>query len=166
MRTPPGECIDCGCPAPTWSKRCYQCQTISNSALGAVARACTGVSVAGGAIQIGLPATLYAVGVADDSASPVKFGTSNNPAARLKGLQIGCPYHLELIGVIPSRRGTEKLVHRYLHASRIHGEWFCRTQRTREVIELILSGSHDKLLAQIQLRRTVNQQLILQKAKS
>lgn len=83
----------------------------------------------------------YCIGIAADHLSAVKFGVSNCPGARLLSLQTGSPVQLELIGVVDGSRHLERMVHRYLVADRIHGEWFRRSTRTKELVELVRAGS-------------------------
>jgi hypothetical protein len=56
--------------------------------------------------------------------SPVKIGfTTNNPEARLSGLQTGSPIKLKVLGSVPSVGKGEKLLHAIFEKSRLHGEW-------------------------------------------
>lgn len=59
-------------------------------------------------------------------ANCVKIGISNNPEKRLKGLQTGFPYSLEIIKTIRSSnvRDLERRVHGSLDDYRLNGEWF------------------------------------------
>lgn len=59
----------------------------------------------------------------------VKIGHSANPTERLKKLQTGSPYRLELMGVVPCRslkhsQYVEARAHEYFKKNRRGGEWF------------------------------------------
>jgi hypothetical protein len=60
---------------------------------------------------------------------PVKIGFTRSLASRLKTVQTGMPYKLELIAAVmmPTRdlaRGLERGLHELLRAHAMHGEWF------------------------------------------
>lgn len=57
----------------------------------------------------------------------IKVGRSSNPEARLNELQVGSPYHLRIICVVPESGDREKEIHAILYQYRIrqrNGEWF------------------------------------------
>jgi hypothetical protein len=59
----------------------------------------------------------------------VKIGKSRDPKARLKELQTGSPYPLDILGTIKCRDQShadrlEKELHRYFATYRKNGEWF------------------------------------------
>lgn len=56
--------------------------------------------------------------------TPVKIGTSRNPAQRLSDLQIGSPVPLLLLWRTPGTRELERMLHDYFVHYRTHGEWF------------------------------------------
>jgi hypothetical protein len=60
---------------------------------------------------------------------PVKIGISENPAARIRSLQTGCPRPIELFWCMEfqSRGGAlraERAAHHALGDARLVGEWF------------------------------------------
>lgn len=56
--------------------------------------------------------------------TPVKIGTSRNPAQRLADLQVGSPVPLSLLWKTPGTRELERMLHDYFVHYRSHGEWF------------------------------------------
>lgn len=69
---------------------------------------------------------LYAIGKEE---GPIKLGISRNPEARVRELQCGCPFKLELLLVTPlsSRESAAKEevnVHDLFAGHHLHGEWF------------------------------------------
>lgn len=53
-----------------------------------------------------------------------KVGTARDPQKRLQMLQVGCPFHLQLVAVIPGGRKEERRIHAALYEGRARGEWF------------------------------------------
>ncbi len=62
---------------------------------------------------------------------PIKIGTAKNVTSRLKGIAGACPDRLSIIATIPGGRTLEQRIHRALHRSRRHFEWFNPTQEVR-----------------------------------
>lgn len=60
------------------------------------------------------------------SSGPIKIGSSLDPRARLRALQIGSPVRLRLMAVVPCSPAQvqEMELHRRFGALRSHGEWF------------------------------------------
>lgn len=59
----------------------------------------------------------------------IKIGKSKDPKARMRELQTGSPYPLDIVGTIRCRDGNhatrlEKELHRYFAEYRMGGEWF------------------------------------------
>lgn len=54
----------------------------------------------------------------------VKIGWSQDVDARIRSLQTGCPYQIEVINVIATAPEMERRIHGWLSQYRIHGEWF------------------------------------------
>ena len=59
----------------------------------------------------------------------IKVGMTRNVEKRLETLQIGNPYELKILAVIPCTsdkraRRTEREVHKYFDHLRVRGEWF------------------------------------------
>ena len=61
---------------------------------------------------------------------PIKVGYSKNPSKRLKQLQTGCPYKLNLLFTIPGNKKKEAELHyqfrflQYTGDEPLKGEWF------------------------------------------
>ncbi len=70
------------------------------------------------------PAFLYAVRVADDDYSPVKFGISVSPDERFRKLQTGMAYKMVTLALVSGGRALELAIHRLLQPWNTHGEWF------------------------------------------
>ena len=69
----------------------------------------------------------------------VKVGEARDTQARLSGLQVGCPYELELIGTIRGRFETEFSIHDTLAPYRVRGEWFRWCDEVRLAIAAYLA---------------------------
>lgn len=55
----------------------------------------------------------------------VKIGhTVNNVKGRLVSLQVGCPFDLEILGIVDGNKNTEKQLHKKFDEYWIRGEWF------------------------------------------
>ena len=68
----------------------------------------------------------------------VKIGFSTYPEDRMKQLQTGCPFELELFGVIKGSVKEEKTLHRKYSKYRINGEWFKIDGELKDYLELFL----------------------------
>ena len=64
----------------------------------------------------------------------VKFGHAKNPEKRLSVLKTGSPVPLKLLAKVNWHDSNEFLIHRFLSASRVNGEWF---KATSEVVDLV-----------------------------
>lgn len=53
-----------------------------------------------------------------------KVGYSDNLGKRIKTLQTGCPWPIEVLNDIPSDQDTERMLHMWLKNFRVCGEWF------------------------------------------
>lgn len=53
-----------------------------------------------------------------------KIGFSHKPHARMRELQTGCPYRLELMSVWECSGIYERKLHNYFADYRLEGEWF------------------------------------------
>ncbi|NEO59297.1 MAG: GIY-YIG nuclease family protein [Moorea sp. SIO4G2] len=62
--------------------------------------------------------------VADTQHNVCKIGVSLDPIQRLKSLQGGYPWILELLGTIPGGGKREVALHKLFHTHRLEGEWF------------------------------------------
>ena len=68
----------------------------------------------------------------------IKFGyTSKDPKYRLSELQIGSPFHLELVAVCRGDQKAETWIHWRLFRAKAHhrGEWFNDCEEARIIIE-------------------------------
>lgn len=73
-----------------------------------------------------MSAFIYVIGHVD---GPVKVGVSNNPAARIKELQVGCHFTLQLMYQRQCKSRSEafrreKEFHAVYAEQRMSGEWF------------------------------------------
>lgn len=69
---------------------------------------------------------IYVIGRDD---GPVKVGISDNPGARVLGLQTGCPFHLSLLATFQFEdrivaHKEEQFFHRCYREQQLVGEWF------------------------------------------
>ena len=65
-----------------------------------------------------------------------KIGYSYNPDNRLKELQTGNPYHLELITTVPGDISIEKDIHSKFNHLKLKGEWFNYTQEIKDYFKV------------------------------
>jgi hypothetical protein len=65
----------------------------------------------------------------------IKVGRADNPSKRLKELQVGNPYILELRMVLDNAGRYEFLFHRELSNIEHNGEWFKITNESRIIIK-------------------------------
>lgn len=55
---------------------------------------------------------------------PIKVGSSADPSARLRDMQVGRADELKILGEMPGGQKTERRLHRLLAPTKIRGEWF------------------------------------------
>jgi hypothetical protein len=72
----------------------------------------------------------------------IKFGRANNLARRLKELETGCPYELDVLAVADWPDGQESAIHSYLSETRVKLEWFMDSARAQEVIGFLNDKEH------------------------
>lgn len=78
---------------------------------------------------------VYFVGIGKPYTTHVKIGfTSKNPFARMKDLQTGCPFVMEMLGYILGNMEHESELHRVLAEYRQTGEWFEYSDYVRQII--------------------------------
>lgn len=79
--------------------------------------------------------------------SRIKIGHAVNVVARVRELQIGCPFPLTLIGTLPGTVALERHWHRAFEADLAHGEWFHATPELvgRIGAEVVLAISKQEL---------------------
>jgi hypothetical protein len=82
----------------------------------------------------------YFVRAGDDG--PVKIGWSVHPKKRLAELQVGNPYPLEIVGMIPGNRGLEGDLHHIFAEWRLTGEWF---EAEADGLAELIDFSHTRL---------------------
>lgn len=59
---------------------------------------------------------------------PVKIGTSNDPARRLRQVMDWVPFDLRILAAAPGGFLTEAYLHHKFHAARLRREWFAPTE--------------------------------------
>lgn len=64
-----------------------------------------------------------------------KIGFTKNPLNRLKQVQTGCPYKLEIVLVINGSVKVEKALHRKYKKFKTNGEWFLFRGELKESIQ-------------------------------
>lgn len=57
-------------------------------------------------------------------ANRIKIGHSFSPKDRLRAIQTGCPFPVEILATWPGSQELERRIHRYLSQFRQVGEWF------------------------------------------
>lgn len=89
----------------------------------------------------------------------VKVGrTSGHPSTRIAQLQTGCPFPIELIGLIFGDSGREAKLHSQFSHLRACGEWFRAEPELLTCIDALLDSQNDRLKAE---RETLSEQLEL-----
>lgn len=83
-------------------------------------------------------AWIYFIG--NREAKTVKIGKSRSLMRRLKSLQNSSPVDLKLYAAVLAEEDVEKLLHKYLHKSRKHGEWFNWTGEIESIIRTVAAG--------------------------
>jgi hypothetical protein len=80
---------------------------------------------------------------ADHPGFPIKIGfTRERNKAREKYLQVGCPYPIVVLGMIPGRCADERRLHRKFAAQRLEGEWFARSEELMKMIGAVSADDH------------------------
>lgn len=73
-------------------------------------------------------AALYLIKGSHAGETWYKIGRAVDPASRFSNIQVGCPFDLELLSIIPCKRrnapNLERELHGILDMYRIRGEWF------------------------------------------
>jgi hypothetical protein len=70
----------------------------------------------------------------------VKIGFARNPKAKMRVMQVGCPYDLHLLGVMEGGREMESKLHHRFAEHRIRGEWFNLSLEIRQFIKGLAGG--------------------------
>jgi hypothetical protein len=68
----------------------------------------------------------------------IKIGIAFNVAGRLKALQSGCPYQLEIVGIKEGNFPIETRLHKAFEKHRISNEWYSNNEKVVAAIEVIL----------------------------
>lgn len=84
---------------------------------------------------------LYVIG----SGASVKIGIARNPHLRLKELQTGHDWRLELLAATPAHVSLEKAVHHRFAPWRLEGEWFHFTQEIEQFVADLQAGKNPAL---------------------
>lgn len=69
-----------------------------------------------------------------------KIGWSTRPLERLKALQTGVPYELELVGTIEGDLAAERIWHHLFRDKHVRGEWFALAPEDVKAILAIDDG--------------------------
>jgi hypothetical protein len=84
----------------------------------------------------------------------IKIGCSYKPASRLVSLSVWACYPLELVAVAPGDFSTERALHDYFAADRLHHEWFRSSPELLKVIDLMSRGvPFSEAIAALHVRR-------------
>ena len=85
----------------------------------------------------------------------VKIGYAKDVSKRLSELQVGCPFELQIMSVIPGTPALERRFHEVLRDFHIRGEWFlCNTSSpVRKIMVLLNNGERPKTLDEIRILR-------------
>jgi hypothetical protein len=71
---------------------------------------------------------------------PVKIGMAGAPSLRLRDLQVGYPFELELLAELAGGEQEEAAIHELFREQRLRGEWFKRSKRLRHFIDMVNCG--------------------------
>lgn len=84
---------------------------------------------------------VYFIGIGRPYVTHVKVGyTGQNPVARLRGLQTGCPFKMQLLGYVLGNQSMEKELHAVLSEERCEGEWFSFSEYAESTITKVLNA--------------------------
>jgi hypothetical protein len=81
---------------------------------------------------------IYAIRAVDTGR--IKFGRAASVGKRVRELEVGCPFDLEIVAVADWPDEEEKFIHKLLDKDYVRGEWFLEGQRSEELITLMLKG--------------------------
>jgi len=82
---------------------------------------------------------IYCVTFGNQYENPIKIGYAVNVDTRLADLQIGNPYSLYTLAVVPGNTACEKFVHDMLFEHKARNEWFWPTIAVKKCIKRIQS---------------------------
>lgn len=84
----------------------------------------------------------------------IKIGCSYKPINRLLALSVWGAYPLEVVAVAPGDFSTERALHEYFAADRLHREWFRSSPELLAVIDAMAHGvSVSDALLSVAIRR-------------
>lgn len=78
--------------------------------------------------------TIYLIG-SWDRTKPVKIGIADDPELRVKQLQTGCPYKLDILFKFPGTTTHEAYLHKMFRKQRTFGEWFVLDETDLSIIQ-------------------------------
>jgi hypothetical protein len=78
---------------------------------------------------------VYVIGVRN--AGPVKIGVTSNLPGRLSSLQTGYPQKLVVLARLRGDEADEAKAHAMFEDERLEGEWFERSERVRQFIDMV-----------------------------
>jgi hypothetical protein len=83
---------------------------------------------------------------------PVKIGVSSAPERRVRDLQIGHHEVLGILAMFPGGEEDEQELHKIFSAERLQGEWFERTPRVCNFIDMIACEKVAPVMAMAECR--------------
>lgn len=90
------------------------------------------------------PDTLYVV-TPVGFAGPYKIGATCNLPRRLRTLNNGSPFHLELLAEMPGDVILERRIHAFLRHAHMRCEWFGDCEELHQVIAAMRRGNLEEL---------------------
>lgn len=86
---------------------------------------------------------VYFITIGAPYVTHVKIGyTAKNPFARMKDLQTGCPFKMQMLGFLVGNMGHEKELHAVLKEYRLEGEWFEYSDYVASIIRSQLEAEY------------------------
>jgi hypothetical protein len=80
---------------------------------------------------------LYVIGA---QKGPVEIGVAAVPRLRLRELQIGNPFKLEVLAQCGGGEQEKAIAHEFFRYEQLSGEWFKRSKRMRQFIDMMNCG--------------------------
>lgn len=80
----------------------------------------------------------------------IKIGKANKPEERIKQLQTGCPFKLNLLGTVRCKsefhaKQVETMAHRIFYKQRRRGEWFKLSAKHMEQIVSLIQRANAEI---------------------
>ena len=82
--------------------------------------------------------------IQEGDSGPIKIGVAKNVKTRMNTLQVGNPRTLHLLGTLPAKVGTERVLHNRFRHNRIGGEWFVPGDDIINYIKRLTSNERTK----------------------